>query len=653
MKNIKIFIGSFFLSLFILLSQNASSQSTVESLRSGDWNDPTLWNTGVLPQLGDTVLIGAGEVVTANISSSVAGITVQEGGELRFSPTQSVAISSTANVVVNGKFVAKPNNAAIVHTLKFLGIDETKFVGGGMSVIPQDVGLWVMGSGQLDIAGTEKTAWTRLAGSVPFFATQITLIAPPVGWRVGDVISIVPTEPITKSKWSFTSFDVRTITEINGAVVTLDSAVSRPRPINIDPITGAIHTGEVLNLTRNVRIGGTGDGNQLPSRNGRSHIFVQSDQPQSILFLEISHTTPRRTNADGFTSAVLGRYGLHFHMTGDGSRGSLVEGVVVRDAGGHAFVVHGANGVTLLNTITHNTFDDAYWWDNPTCPTCTGNDPADLLIDGAVAALVRTDPPFRGFRLTGFVMGAGVNLTIKNSVAVGIQGNAESAGFAWPEALSHGVWSFCENNIAHNNARNGLFVWQNDQLPHIICSFTAYGNGNAGIDHGAYTNVYQYKNISVFGNTVDFVSRALTNGATREDGYGMAIEELRAPGTFMILEHNVASGIPNLVKDCVIGNILIDESSKPVAGKYDFVNCQKPNGAGIQSSDFVIYYARTGSIWRVQNRDGTAFQMTKTSITPIEPFYILPLSPLAQQVKDILDANPNVRQELIDAGIIN
>ena len=41
----------------------------------------------------------------------------------------------------------------VTHTLRFVGIDERDFVGGGMDVLESDVGLWVMGSGRLDIRG--------------------------------------------------------------------------------------------------------------------------------------------------------------------------------------------------------------------------------------------------------------------------------------------------------------------------------------------------------------------------------------------------------------------------------------------------------------------------------------------------------------------
>ncbi len=76
-----------------------------------------------------------------------------------------------------------------------------------------------------------------------------------------------------------------------------------------------------------------------------------------------------------------------------------------------------------------------------------------------------------------------------------------ASGFEWPEG-SHGVWTFDLGNLAHNNAVNGIYAWQNDSLPHQILNFTAYYNGKAGIEHGAYLNDYLYQDITLYGNGV-------------------------------------------------------------------------------------------------------------------------------------------------------
>ena len=97
-----------------------------------------------------------------------------------------------------------------------------------------------------------------------------------------------------------------------------------------------------------------------------------------------------------------------------------------------------------------------------------------------------------------------------NSVAVGVQndeGGADRSGYIWPED-AEATWTF-RNNRAHNNDSNGIFVWQNNEMPHVIEAFIAYYNADAGVEHGAYTNSYVYKNMVLRGNGTAIHSHAL------------------------------------------------------------------------------------------------------------------------------------------------
>ena len=64
---------------------------------------------------------------------------------------------------------------------------------------------------------------------------------------------------------------------------------------------------------------------------------------------------------------------------------------------------------------------------------------------------------------------------IRDSVAVGVQGNIDASGFLWPEGdccpTDDGVWDFSKGNIAHNNKVDGIFTWQNDTQPHVIANY--------------------------------------------------------------------------------------------------------------------------------------------------------------------------------------
>ncbi|WP_315817000.1 G8 domain-containing protein [Paraflavitalea speifideaquila] len=137
---------------------------TMSSMQSGKWSDPATWG-GKLPAETDTPLIAAGTTVTFDVAqTTVAGVNISPGATLLFDANQSATLQTTANVVVEGKLQMRPANAAVIQTIRFANVDESRFVGGGMNVLPSDVGLWVMGAGLLDLFGTSKTSWTRVEG---------------------------------------------------------------------------------------------------------------------------------------------------------------------------------------------------------------------------------------------------------------------------------------------------------------------------------------------------------------------------------------------------------------------------------------------------------------------------------------------------------
>lgn len=486
--------------------------AALNSVKSGSWSDATVWNAGRAPASGDAVTITAGHAVVLGVNSpALASVTVQTGAALAFDPNVSATLQSTGSVVVRGTLAMKPSSVAIVHLLQFVNVNEAAFTGGGLEPVLGDVGLWVR-DGQLDLEGTPKTSWTRLAGGITSGTSGVTLEASPVGWNVGDQISIVPTEAPSVGDRSWEDFDLRTITAVSGTTVTLNSGTTRAHPM-----VNSQWRAEVLNLTRNVRIEGSGNGNaNAGGANHRAHIWIRSDKPQKINYAAIRYMGPRQTGDDNPTQDVLGRYALHFHHSMDGSRGSVVRGTVVRDAGSHAYVSHMSHGVTIADSISYNTFDEAYWWDS-------GDESHDVVYDRCVAALVRYDPAYRGYNLAGFQLTNGLRNVIRDSVAVGVQGSIDASGFHWPEGdvpSPDAVWDFSKGNIAHNNKIDGIFAWQNDTEPHVIANYTGYHNGETGIDHGAYGNGYHYESSILYGNgEVQLHLKAVSPGPNEETGH--------------------------------------------------------------------------------------------------------------------------------------
>lgn len=471
--------------------------------RIARWSDPATWG-GRVPGRNDIAVIS--KKIVLNVNAQVRGVVIKRGGSLIFHPGRSVTLQSTGNVVVRGRLTIRPAGPATVHRLQFPEIDEDRFVGGGMKVLASDVGLWVTGNGVVNIAGSPKLAWTRAMGTIASGSTSVTLRHDPVGWRVGDEVVLTPTLPPSNPTHDV-AYDVSTVASVDRASrrVTLTSPITFEHPaVQVEP--GIVFGAEVLNLSRNVRIEGTPE--------GRAHIWIHSSRAQSFRNAWLRHMGPRKPidNAFPYTKPVLGRYGLHFHQMVGASRGSIVKGVVVSDSGNHAFVTHHSHGVTFRNCVTHNTFEDAYWWDpSPHMDTDHAPPTDDVLYEHCVASLIRADPPNEGhFRLAGFSLSARNGNAIRDCVAVGVHGGLDSSGFVWPE-FSSGLWKF-DNCLAHNNRSNGITVWQTNNLPHIVSRFTAYHNGRYGIRQGQYVNVFLYENTVLYGNKVAGV---LSNATSR------------------------------------------------------------------------------------------------------------------------------------------
>lgn len=456
------------------------------------WSDPATWG-GKVPGEGDVAEVTTNVVL--DVDTKVAGVNIHPGARLMYDPNTAHTLQSTGNVIVHGTLQMRPASAAVQQALIFADVDEEAFRGGHtMEPLAEDVGLWVAHEGIADIAGAPKTPWTRLTGAADAGAGTIT-VQDAAGWAVGDEIVVAPSEPATVDQhWEHN--DRTTITAISGTTITLADKLAHPHPaVTVRP--GVTHTAEVLNLSRNVRLEGT--------EGGRSHVmFVHCSKPQNLSHLAIRHMGPRQGGPDdaeeGRSVGVTGRYGLHFHMCEDGTRGSKVTGVTVSDTGGHAFVPHLSHGMTFEQCVSHETRDDAFWWD----PAPEDEDPDtipthDVVYDRCVASTVREGEDVHA--TAAFFLGSGDGNIARGCVAFGSMGHSESApAFHWPER-SRGedeLWIF-EDCLAHNCKQSGIYYWQNEVPRTIVDRFTAYHNG-WGIWAGAYANPVSYRDCTLYAN---------------------------------------------------------------------------------------------------------------------------------------------------------
>jgi hypothetical protein len=581
------------------------SARAATSRAGGRWSDPSTWG-GRVPGRRDFVRIT--NRVVLDTDARVAGVVVEKGGSLVFRPAASCTLRSTGNVVVRGGMEMKPRGPSILHRIAFVDVAEQRIAGGGHSVLKTDVGLWVMHGGRLDLSGTPKLAWARAAGALEVGSNTVALDRSPEGWRVGDEVVIAPTA--APGSADHRSFHRARIASVSGSVVTLDRPLGEDHPVVVSE-AGRTFTAEVLNLTRNVRVEGR--------PGGRAHVFVRAHRPQTIRHTTLRHVGPRHRSGS-FSKAVLGRYGLHFHHSYEGSRGSVVEGVVVRDCGNHCFVPHTSHGISFKNCIAYNALESPFWWDE-------GDVTNGVTWEDSVAARVEVEDPTAAHDLTGFFLGKGTGNVTRGCTAVGIGGRLTASGFQWPPEPANAVWTF-EDSIAHNNAANGIFVWQRIPDNNLIDRFVAFHNNKAGLEHGSFSNAFVYSESLLLDNGEAQVILHANSAVNADSSLSFSSVQMEGgPVGLDVVEHAVPTPDPVRFVECAYKNntlaaVRLSEGGGEAPGKQDFVRCTVgPAERDLEPSDFLVDFMEPATQVRVQRRDGTAFKLENDGrAVPIEPF---------------------------------
>lgn len=576
---------------------------TIGTVKSGKWSSPDTWG-GKLPGPGDTPVINAGHAVTFDQDqTTVNGVNINIGADLVFDANKSALLITTANVVVEGRLQMRPASVTSTHLLRFTGVNENNFKGGGMEVLASDTGLWVMGAGRLDLQGATKTSWTRATDSVPA-GTSFLKVEAGAGWNAGDEICIVPTDAPAGGVTATASFEERIIKSVSGTTINLTVNTSRSHPrVNNQ------WTAEVMNLSRNVCIEGTAA--------GKAHLFIHSSAVQQIRYAAFRHMGPRKDRGgSAATELVAGRYGMHFHHCMDGSRGSLVEGNVIRDTGNHSYVPHVSNGIKFVSNIAYNVTETAFWWD-PGDPT------HDVIYDRNIVAICKYVPgslnmnaeDAPSFSSSGFGLNTGDgNICENNVVVAGGQGDvADGGAYNWEAVINEGVWIF-NNNLAHN-CDCGVRIWQNSTRNHVIENFFAYHN-KLGLFHGAYANSYTYIGGIYYGNGLQIKAASVNTNRVRLENIvidganiidnGIEVIHSPLPGEKPVFMRNVT------IRNCKVAALV--DSAAPEVHSTDLIQCTI-------SGNIVLHpQAAAGETIRVQPASGQPYQITKSGTSNIAAF---------------------------------
>lgn len=428
-----------------------------------NWSDPATWG-GTIPPANANVMIPAGKTVTVDRDVDVRDINVY--GTLRFAD-KDLEIRANSIMVHGSGFFQVSNNAApftkkLTITLK--GSDQSVDVMGMGTKL-----LGAMAGGKVEIIGENRVSWTQLGLNATKGSSSITL-KQSVDWRIGERIVIA------SSSLNPDEVDERTITAINGAIITLDKPLTHFHFGQLQTFAGKTldERAEVALLTRNIVI--QGDESSTESKFG-GHVMIMGSSSAQI------ETNPALRSSAKIQGVEfrrmgqfdrLGRYPIHWHRNGD-STGDFLKGSSIHDSVQRGVVVHETDQVLVQNNVVYNTIGHNYVVENGSERTNTFDKNLGLLPQAvqftAAALRDQNDKAAAAFWLR---TAAG---TYTGNTAAG----GQFAGFWFDQGTieskvaSKALLSFKDNTV-HSHVggrlagteRDAWAIWQTDEYTDLL-----------------------------------------------------------------------------------------------------------------------------------------------------------------------------------------
>ncbi|MEL7044104.1 MAG: G8 domain-containing protein, partial [Pseudomonadota bacterium] len=341
-----------------------SEQPTHTAVNNGNWFSPSTWQNNnvpndAAPDAGARVFIPDGVSVTYNGTSDIALDTLQIDGDLSFaSNVNSRLVVDTIVVTHTGKLYVGTAGSPIApnRTVDIQFTSDTPLDPDDLQVI----GRGLISMGTVEIHGANKTDWLAVDPGTEVSAgdTSLLLETAPSGWRVGDqlVISGTYTDLGTNAHGDENYHDeVRTITNINGRQITLNTALAYNH--HLEPGFNSLRL-YVANTTRNVSFS-TQDwetGN-VPTQQRAHAMFMSQDthiENAGFYGMGRNDKTQLVTDPDGQgngTENARGRYPIHLHLLGADVDDAYVEikGNAVVDSPGWGYTIHGSKAIVEDN----------------------------------------------------------------------------------------------------------------------------------------------------------------------------------------------------------------------------------------------------------------------------------------------------------------
>lgn len=415
-------MNSVFMALLMIASVSSSANANpVRTVKSGNWSDPSTWESKTIPKAGDKVVIRMGHKILYDVSSTEVIRGLQVGGELRFDPTKNTRLEiglirvqpgdeySEEGFDCDGHFVAQ--DKVVDMPLLEIGNANNPVQADKKAIIrlhyqegmkkdscPAIVccgGKWETHGAKLD------RSWVKLSKNLAAGDKTLHVAEAVNGWKSGDKI-VVTGSRTHGAKNEKSDSEERVISAVNGLEITIDT------PLSMSHSGEGNYRAEVANLSRNVVIESANpDGD-------RGHTMYHRDSAGSLAYTEFRHLGKKNT---------LGRYSLHFHLAGETMRGGFVKGNSIWDSHNRWLTIHGTNYLYVHDNVGYQSIGHGFFLEDGT-EVCN-------ILDRNLAIMAK-----EGKKLPKQVLGFDQN---------------EGAGFWWANSLN----TFT-NNVAAECGRYGF-----------------------------------------------------------------------------------------------------------------------------------------------------------------------------------------------------
>jgi len=265
------------------------------------------------------------------------GLTIN--GQLSFADNKDLELT-TEWIMVHGELEigteAKPHTHQATITLTD-NIKDEDFGGLGGND-RSDRGIMLMG-GTLNLHGTEKNSWTKLAQTAAAGSNTIQVLTPG-DWKKGQTIVLASTD------FDPHQAEERTIAAISGNTITLDKKLDY---MHFGKITFDVdERGEVGMLSRNIVIQASPDADQTLFG---GHIMAMSGSKMYVSGVELNRMGQ---------NMHLARYPIHWHLIGD-AQGQYIKNSAIHNTYSRCVTVHGTNYLDIENNVTYNNIGHCFF----------------------------------------------------------------------------------------------------------------------------------------------------------------------------------------------------------------------------------------------------------------------------------------------------